>query len=118
MIQATHAPPFRRPLTESELRTLLSGTYVRDKTPPGLQDLSTLRQFGRDGRTYLEYADNRELEGHYTIEVSKVCVKDDVHPRYCQYVAVDENGQAYMGKSLSAADLKPVSIQLISKQGD
>ena len=106
-----------RPLAKAELQSLLSGVYVRTKTPPGLQDLSTLRQFSRDGSSYLEYADNLEIEGHYTVEAGKVCVKDEFHPRYCQYVAVDGAGQYYMGKSLSPMHLRPVSIQPIPKQG-
>lgn len=109
---ALNAPPpgeiEYRSLTDAELRVLLPGSYMREIVPDNLQDLSTPEQFNRDG-TYIRYADNAELEGHYTVRDGKVCVKVDIHPGNCRFIAVDSAGRYFIGKSLLPADLKPVS---------
>ena len=97
-----------RPLTDVEISALLSGACIREIVPANVQDLSTPEQFNRDG-TYIRYADNAELEGHYTVRNGTVCVKDEVHPEYCRFVAVDAAGRYYLGRSLLRADLKPFS---------
>jgi len=98
-----------RALTDAQLKALLPGSYIQEIVPAHLQDLSTPEQFNRDG-TYIRYADNAELEGHYAVRDGKVCVKDDVHPEFCRFIAVDNAGQHYIGKSLLPTDLKPFSI--------
>jgi len=97
-----------RALTDAQLKALLPGSYIQEIVPAHLQDLSTPEQFNRDG-TYIRYADNAELEGHYTVRNGTVCVKDEVHPEYCRFVAVDAAGRYYLGRSLLRADLKPFS---------
>lgn len=98
-----------RPLTEQELQQLFSGLNIREVTPPGMQNLSTLEQFNKNG-TYVRYADNREIEGRYTIKNDRVCVRVVIHPEYCRSILVDAAGRYYKASSPDSDRQTPIII--------
>ncbi len=88
------SPSVPRQLTEQEVRRLMTGSYVTKIVPEGHQDLSTPEQFNSDG-TYVRYADNREIEGHYSFKDGMFCVNVIIHPEYCRFIFVDDLGQVF-----------------------
>ncbi|MDQ3246561.1 MAG: hypothetical protein M3Q52_06675 [Pseudomonadota bacterium] len=97
-----------RALNEHELRALFNGRTINDVVPEGLQDLSTPEQFNKDG-TYVRYADNRELEGRFTIESGMVCVDYNIHPKFCRYIFIDDAGFYYKSPSMESPRY-PISV--------
>jgi hypothetical protein len=99
-----------RPLTDSELRKLLAGSFIEEVVPYELRYMATPEQFNLDG-TYIRYADNLDLEGLYTIENGKVCVIIKGRQRLCRYILIDPSERYWISKSMSPTDFRLISIR-------
>jgi len=92
--QAAPQEQARRPLTTSELETLLRGSRI---TQPDRREsyMRTPEEFRENG-SYVRHEDNFEAHGKYGFRDGAVCVAAEQDPEICRKIMIDENGRYWI----------------------
>lgn len=92
--QAAPEEQARRPLTPSELETLLRGSRIVE-ADISVSYMRTPEEFHKNG-SYVRHADNYEAHGKYSFRDGAVCVTADQDPEVCRKITIDQEGRYWI----------------------